>query len=554
MAGQTYHDALAEDDKTYTTPTFAPGVAAVMMQVTGGLVGAQAAAIARQAAHKIEKSLAVDRLMTRSTHLFDIPIVEEEIAAEYVDPAFFRLATSGRPFIEGDRLAPAQVEALDEAIRIGEIPSEVESLLRENGLDRPKDHSDRRALALALTRSRVKALDAIAKREKGAPIETPIRPPLVRAAETQAETVPTLSAMRVRWIERKRPSRKQIDDNARYLRLFTDLHGDLPVDQIASRHVRAFRDKLLLCPRNVPSSFAKAPIEDLEAFALKNPDRPKLGRGTINKALGAISALLRVAVQDEHIQRNPVDGQKLEIKATDTLERQPHTIDELNAIFRTTVYGTPPDVPDAGSGWAAWWLPVLALFVGARLEELGQLLIADVGVENRIPFIEVTDMPDDGDRVKAKSVKTDAGRRRVPLHSVLIRLGFLDYVAHQKARGFTTLFPALRRYRGRATKNWSRWWGRWIDKHVTRDKRKCFHSLRHSLIRELRRQKTSSEIIKAIVGHSAKDVTSGYGRSNGQLYDLTTLDSELQRLRYEGLDLTALEGEQPWRAVRSSFD
>ena len=61
-------------------------------------------------------------------------------------------------------------------------------------------------------------------------------------------------------------------------------------------------------------------------------------------------------------------------------------------------------------------------------------------------------------------------------------------------------------------------------------------------------------IIKAIVGHSAKDITSGYGRSDGQLYDLTTLDSELQRLRYEGLDLTALEGKRPWRAVRSSFD
>jgi hypothetical protein len=51
--------------------------------------------------------------------------------------------------------------------------------------------------------------------------------------------------MRERWVKDKRPKQKQIDDNARYVGRFIELYGDLPVDQITAKRVRAFSDTLL---------------------------------------------------------------------------------------------------------------------------------------------------------------------------------------------------------------------------------------------------------------------------------------------------------------------
>ena len=352
--------------------------------------------------------------------------------------------------------------------------------------------------------------------------------------------------MRERWIAMVRPTRKQQDDNARYLRLFVSLHGDLPVDRITGQHVRDFRDTLLLCPRNAPKSLANASLSELTSWATANPKAPKLGRNTINnKALGAISTLLVQAKRDNHVTTNPTEKQKLPTRQSDTLERQPHTTDELNALFRTSVYAASPIIPKAGGGWAAWWLPFLALFTGCRLEELGQALVSDVRQEQGISYLEITTLGDD-DNASGKALKSDAARRRVPLHAKLIRLGFLDYVAFVKARGATRLFPELREYRGRYTKDWSKWWGRWLDKHVTDDRSRSFHSLRHSWIAELRRLKVPDGHLKELAGHAQTDITSRYGRRKGKLYELADLDEQIQSLRFDGLDLEHLVGLQPW--------
>ena len=312
-----------------------------------------------------DKRIATGRLARRNITPVDRSIVEEEM----IDVSGFWDA--GATFQAGDRLAPDQIEALAGGVRIDEIPSEVEALLTSNGLDLPEKHPDRRASALALTRSKVRALKLIERRGRGESINTPPRPPRVELAPEQASK-PLLSAMRERWIEKKRPGTKQRDDTARYLRLFVSQHGDLPVDQITRRHVREFRDKLLRCPRNAPKSLTNAPLDVLVAWASKHPEKRKLARPTINnKALGTLSALLTVAVDDEHVQTNAAEGQKLEINEEDVIDREPCTVEELNAIFATAIYATRPAIPAAGRGAAAAWLPMLSLFTGRTARGTG---------------------------------------------------------------------------------------------------------------------------------------------------------------------------------------
>lgn len=60
--------------------------------------------------------------------------------------------------------------------------------------------------------------------------------------------------------------------------------------------------------------------------------------------------------------------------------------------------------------------------------------MADVKQQDGTWFLNITDEGDD-----AKSVKTIAARRKVPVHPQLIQLGFLDFVASR--RQGVRLFP-----------------------------------------------------------------------------------------------------------------
>jgi hypothetical protein len=75
---------------------------------------------------------------------------------------------------------------------------------------------------------------------------------------------------------------------------------------------------------------------------------------------------------------------------------------------------------------ALFWLPLLGLFHGNRLEEFAQLRREDVRQEAGVPYIRISD--EDG-----RQLKNEQSRRDVPLHPELIRLGFLDYVAEATA-------------------------------------------------------------------------------------------------------------------------
>ena len=72
------------------------------------------------------------------------------------------------------------------------------------------------------------------------------------------------------------------------------------------------------------------------------------------------------------------------MKASDTQDRRPYKDGELATIFRTAIYGPEPLIPQGDNLWAAWCLPVLSLFTGARLEELGQALVSDIRCKHGI--------------------------------------------------------------------------------------------------------------------------------------------------------------------------
>lgn len=550
IAGQAKHDLLAGHDETWIDPTFMSPLANVVARVLREQSFGQSERERAEAARRFETDLLLRQ--TREAIAAREPgWLDRTIGVTEVDPALFDV--DGLRTGEVTATTPEQMKQLLGAKVTSVIPSEIDLRLTENGLGLPVGDPERRKLALALLRAKSSGLGVIRNREEGAAIETPPRPPISQQAPAPApkQAVPTLSAMRDRWRSNKKAGDKQVADNALYIGYFISCFGDLPVTEIDRPKIDKFLMLLDRCCRNVPHHVRGASLEERVAWSerIENIGEPRLKRGTINaKGLGSLSAALSQAVRLGFIVVNPCTGMGLDVGKDEAVKRVPYTLEDLRNIFLSSIYAHPPEIPKAGRGAAAFWLPLLAMFTGARLEELGQLLLSDVKSLDGIRFLHITDVPDadeeatQGGNRTAKSLKSSSARRRVPIHPELISLGFLAFVEHRKRQGFTRLFPELEVYRERVTKEWSKWWGRFADREVTKAPDKSFHSFRHLFIATLRAAGVPEEQIKALVGHASTDVTIGYG--NEDAFPLAVLSDAVKRMSVAGLDLSVLRWQE----------
>jgi integrase len=194
--------------------------------------------------------------------------------------------------------------------------------------------------------------------------------------------------------------------------------------------------------------------------------------------------------------------------------------------------------PKGGKGEAAFWLPLLALFTGARLNELSSLKAADVG-HNEIIGVQCLFIKTD--KRSGKRLKTEQSERFVPLHSQLIAAGFLKYVADQitKRGADAWLFPNVAP--GTTGKSaFSKWFGRYLETHGITDSSKVFHSFRHSFVDALRLAGVSSEINTALLGHTDPSVHEKYGAKDKAIRFRHRLAEAVASVTYTGLDLSGV--------------
>ncbi len=421
-------------------------------------------------------------------------------------------------------------QALGDLTKAETLPSDVDAILADNGIDLPNDHPDRHKLALAILRAEVNAYRTLRKRRDADTAETPDRPAKIELPPQGA----TIGAMRLKWINEVRPGTKATDDNALYVRRFIDLHGDGPVAAITRKMVIAFRDELAKCPRNPAKAVMKGSLQEQIASAAAKPNCRLLTRQTVNaKGIGSISTLLRVAIKHGDLQVNVCDGTLFDVDGCAT-ERLPYSVADLNKIYTSPIY-VAGERWTAGGGEAQFWFPLVGLFAGPQLEEIGQLLVDDVRTERKIVYFDFTETDEEADAAdtmaEVKALKTRNARRKVPVHPFLIEIGFLRHVARMKAEGFRRLLPHLAVAQGKLTHNWSKWWGRHTDRYVTMSAQKVFHSLRHNFSERVRDvTEGKEEAVAALIGHT----THMYGRA----ISLETRYEIICKLDYPAVDFS----------------
>ena len=148
------------------------------------------------------------------------------------------------------------------------------------------------------------------------------------------------------------------------------------------------------------------------------------------------------------------------------------------------------------------WGGLLGLFTGARLNEIAQLEVGDVSQEDGIWFLDITD---DGEN--KKRVKANASRRRVPIHSELIRLGFPDWVATKakQPRLFMSFSYDQKDGYGR---NLGRWFnGPFLNGMGMKEPGLVFHCFRHTMMTRLAQAGVQEPLYQDVVGHERQGVT-----------------------------------------------
>jgi integrase len=433
--------------------------------------------------------------------------------------------------------------ATQDALARGDIKHiryEVDELLKVFQINLDPSCENYRKLARAVQMAFVKQLKAVLARQKGEPVETP---PLVVPSEPSAARGGTLSEALAGWQKERSPSPGVLAEYQRAIRLFSELHGDLPITQIKRTHARAFREALQDVPRHRSAKLLHAPLPELAEWGRKRPEAQKISAPTVNKLLGGVQTIGlwahdRGMVPDDVPWSDPFARMRLR---EDASERDAFSIPELNLLFRSAVF-TKNERPKSGRGEAAFWMPLLGLYTGARRGELAALTVADVlKVEGMSAFTFVSD------RDTGKTLKTRSSARTVPVHPQLIKFGLLHYVdqVRHDAGEKAWLFPQIAPNVPGGLKAWTKWFNRHLRTVGVTDKRKVFHSFRHIFKDAARAAGVPEDLNDALTGHSNATVGRGYGAKDiVRRFGMDALTNAVNAVNYRGLNLSNVRSGQ----------
>lgn len=206
---------------------------------------------------------------------------------------------------------------------------------------------------------------------------------------------------------------------------------------------------------------AKRPVKLTAAErALGLPELAKLYEGrlevrrmssrTLEARMSSMSTLWKTAIKEGAISDdlpNPFVG-----RTFGKPFRRPKAAVGFDAAELTAYFSTPAlqkgERPVRGRGEAIYWLPLIALFTGARPEEVAQLILADIHERETdgrwlIRYTDQGTHPVKGPQT-LKTERYASGERTFPIPHGLIELGLLDYHRFLAQRGETALFPKLR--------------------------------------------------------------------------------------------------------------
>ena len=344
----------------------------------------------------------------------------------------------------------------------------------------------------------------------------------------------------------------------KYLREFHDVHC---LEDLEQEHLDEFNEVLLA----INPQHGKAAVDktlSIKAYVDKYLTRyqgpPFLSGATRNRHWTFLSQLLRRAKRrGAKLHAHDLSDFRTKKAGRDRNARDIPEVEAIRTFFQLPVF-------TGCMGWnhrakdgiralhqpgdlvfhrAAFYVPMLAFYTGARREELCGLAPDDV--------IEIGDRHILCIRPNAiRSLKNDQSIRHIVLHPELIRLGFAAYVEAVRALGYKMVFPELAPIAGKGSCG-----DRLYDELESAFKTSGFstHHFRHAFNNDLKQKDVSQEIRADLMGHGGtSETTERYvkaAKHELQASKIAMLDNVTDHLRDRPLTLLPwIAGKQasPW--------
>lgn len=310
---------------------------------------------------------------------------------------------------------------------------------------------------------------------------------------------------------------------------FIQVCGDLEVAKITKEHIRDFKDVLLKMPKNFKQRFPTANLMDIvnteHGMDIISPT-------TMNKHIQWVSSVLKWSHSNGlRADASPAEGMKVKTSKREQArnERFPFKMTQIKDFFNCPIYTGMRAANTKGryvngdvvvkDSW--YWIPLLGLYTGARLQEICQLYATDVYQVEGVWVLDINEKGDD------KSLKTSSSRRLIPIHRKLIELGFIDYVRRTSTKRLFEDVPQGND--GTYSSIFSKRFSNYTSKIGLREDKQSFHSFRHNMSDTLKNLDVPESVIKAIMGHT--DSSETFGRY-GSEYKVNTLKEHLDKIEY----------------------
>ena len=314
---------------------------------------------------------------------------------------------------------------------------------------------------------------------------------------------------------------------------FVEIKGDMPIEDISRQDMRSFMETLQKLPphRNKSKRYAGKSIAEVLAM---NPEQT-LNVATINTALEAVGSLLEWYVREGIIDRNPAKG--LQVKDTrQAIDlREAFSRDDLERIF-----AHPKFTQGKFKHPAYFWIPLIGLFTGMRLEEIAQLFCKDIyqDKESSLWVIDLNDIGQD-ELGLGKSLKNKNAHRRIPIHQTLVGLGLLEYRAQVAKAKHIRLFPELKRTAKtpKLGKQPGKQFSAVVNEVLGNPEKKSFHSLRHTFADFYKQRGLHTDFFRQLYGHDTPELAT---KQYGSRFPMELQHAEvIEKLDY-GIDFSAL--------------
>lgn len=364
--------------------------------------------------------------------------------------------------------------------------------------------SDYRRLAIAIGRTAIRTNENLLRRYEGEDVPTPTLDSVEQnhLSEVIQDYLDTYPAKKQAAMYKKITG---------VLPMFLEVVGDKPLCQLRQTDINQFFDLVQTLPPRWKDIVRqrKMTVRQVAELGLG-----EMSPGTFDGTYkAAITPFLKWAYTNWQDRGFPttLTTQMITYRG-DRVEGEAHqrafTTEELSKLFSSPQIAAFAKDQD---NLHKYWLPHLGLFTGARINELCQLNPQiDVRPDEKtgIWFLDITEDSEADEKI-IKAVKTAPSRRKVPIHSQLIKLGFLDYVNYVKERGDKLLFAKFPPSSGRASAKARKWFGEFLVETDLRDdtpgaKITGMHAFRSTFLSRAMNLKVVNA--EAITGH-AQNVT-----------------------------------------------